>query len=112
MVDRFGFRPLAGISGLRTLPRVEGFNRCYFGFRPLAGISGLRTKGFEVFDVVVKGGFRPLAGISGLRTEKMGWFYDSQLGVSVPLRGLVVFGLETRAQAQRRLVGFPSPCGD
>ena len=37
------FRPLAGISGLRTMQDVVNEVDLYFGFRPLAGISGLRT---------------------------------------------------------------------
>ena len=43
-VEQYGFRPLAGISGLRTVQVKAEEGWTIVGFRPLAGISGLRTR--------------------------------------------------------------------
>ena len=56
--------------------------------------------------------FRPLAGITGLRTRRFQNVQEVFQHVSVPLRGLRVFGLEAM---KRQLIAqdeFPSPCGD
>ena len=83
-----------------------------YGFRPLAGIRGLRTgenaRAMEWLGVC----FRPLAGIRGLRTLMVKKEYIGCLKVSVPLRGLEVFGPIASSHHVDRVVEFPSPCGD
>ena len=131
------FRPLAGITGLRTHEDVSGPNQPAFSFRPLAGITGLRTllkvtalqgatgvsvplRGLRVFGLLAARGqvelrgesFRPLAGITGLRTGPSSISELALTSVSVPLRGLRVFGRDAIHINRVRPVGFPSPCGD
>ena len=61
-------------------------------FRPLAGIRGLRTLA-ACWNTAAPTSFRPLAGIRGLRTFTMFEKFLEWAQVSVPLRGLEVFGL-------------------
>ena len=56
--------------------------------------------------------FRPLAGITGLRTDAAAVLLWHLFLVSVPLRGLRVFGQGCLAGPPDRYLQFPSPCGD
>ena len=62
-----GFRPLAGIRGIRSSERGHGLRRRRTRFRPLAGIRGIRRNELVISDPFQPDGFRPLAGIRGIR---------------------------------------------
>ena len=107
------FRPLAGITGLRTSdPLVPAFLG-WRSFRPLAGITGLRTPAAGRLSAGTAKSFRPLAGITGLRTGT----HADPTGVDMdgfrPLAGIT--GLRTHGGSPDPhcgVLGFPSPCGD
>ena len=81
-----GFRPLAGIRGIRSNVVMFPSPGTTISFRPLAGIRGIRREQ-QIRNTADELGFRPLAGIRGIRS-----------------RG--------RNDPHRRRRGFPSPCGD
>ena len=56
--------------------------------------------------------FRPLAGITGLRTGEGEKPFNREVKVSVPLRGLRVFGRGGFKMSKKYFNTFPSPCGD
>ena len=83
-----------------------------FSFRPLTGISGIRRKYLHTPILLDERGFRPLTGISGIRSGCVQHPLCGVDPVSVPLRGLVVFGVRDVASPTDSNKKFPSPYGD
>ena len=129
--------PLRGLGVFGVRGKKEFLLREKEGFRPLAGIRGIRR--LEAGGRLAEGeeGFRPLAGIRGIRSGTTQSGGPGQRPVSVPLRGLGVFGAcaflpgTGGCKGFRPLAGirgirsfdfhlkwwyhqpaFPSPCGD
>ena len=89
-----GFRPLAGITGLRTGKAGQRSREEIEGFRPLAGITGLRTRVHRQSARIDLQKFPSPCGDYGSSDWNRALVHTIRVeSVSVPLRGLRVFGL-------------------